>query len=370
MIKICYIIGQLGKGGAERQLYELVKGIDRKKFEPIVISLSQGGYWSEKFRKLNVQMIELERKKNREFTRLFKLIKLLKSIKPDIIHTYMFTANSYGRIAAFIAGTPIIIASERSSIEIGKDKNRFGIYIDKLLASFTHGIICNSQKASESLVKRYSFNAKKIFTVHNGINVAGFLKKPSYNPKKKLVQKIVGAVGRLQPVKNHRLFLDMAKIVSEKSDNNSIKFAIVGEGVLRNELEEYSQHLRIENKIVFLGERNDIPDLLQSMDIFVMTSLYEGMSNAIMEAMAAGLPVVATEVGGNSELVIDGETGFLCPSNDAMALADRVASLINSEKESERMGENGRKRMLNEFGIEKMIKETENIYMKLFEQRK
>ncbi len=369
MIKVCYIIGQLGKGGAERQLYELVKGINREMFEPVVISLSQGGHWGREIQKLNIQVIELQRRKNREFTRLFKLIKILKVIKPDIVHTYMFSANSYGRVAAFIVRVPFIIASERTPGEIGKDKNKYRIYIDKLLASFTHGIICNSHKASDSLVKRYSFNAKKVFTVHNGFNVANFLKNNSFNSQKKLAKKVVGTVGRLYPQKNHRLFLDMAKIVLERSEDESIKFVIVGKGELRDELERYSQSLGIENNVMFMGERNDIPDLLQNMDIFVMTSLYEGMSNAIMEAMAAGLPVVATDAGGNSELVIDGETGFLCPSNDAKVLAGRVARLINDGKEAKRMGENGRKRILNEFGIEKMIKETENIYKELLEKQ-
>lgn len=370
MIKICYIIGQLGKGGAEKQLYELVKGIDREKFEPIVISLSQGGYWGREIQKLNIQIIELQRRKNREITRLFKLIKILKAIKPDIVHTYMFTANSYGRVAALIARVPIIIASERNIAEMGKDKNRFGIYIDKLLASFTHGIICNTHKASESLVKKYSFDAKKVFTVHNGFNEANFFKKNSVNSQKKLAKKVVGTIGRLYHQKNHRLFLDMAKIVLERSGDESIKFLIVGKGELRDELEDQFNHLGLENKVVFTGERSDIHDLLQNMDVFVTTSLYEGMSNAIMEAMAAGLPVLATDVGGNGELVIDGQTGFLCPSKDAMALADGVTSLINSEKEAKRMGENGRKRILNEFTVEKMLRETENIYMKLLEQRK
>jgi len=177
VIKVCYIIGQLGKGGAERQIYELVKGLNRQSFEPVVISLSQGGYWGRKIQKLNIQVIELQRSKNRELTRLFKLTKLLKVTKPNIIHAYMFSANSYGRIAAILSRVPIIIASERSTIEMGKDKNRFRIYIDKLLALFSNGIICNTHKASESLVKRYSFNAKKVFTVHNGFNGAKFFLK-------------------------------------------------------------------------------------------------------------------------------------------------------------------------------------------------
>lgn len=365
MIKICYVIGQLSMDGAERQLYELVKGISKKSFLPIVISLNEGDYWGEEIRKLNIQLIEIPRKKNKEFTRLFRLIKLIKVIKPDIVHTYMFSANSYGRIAAILTGVPIIVAAERNLPEIGKDKNIYQICCDKLLAIFSDGIICNSFKASDTLVKKYSFNTKKVFTVHNGINVRDFLKENSFNCKKQLASKVIGTIGRLYPQKNHKLFLDMAKAILDISGNSNIKFLIVGDGPLRNELEDHSERLGIENSVVFTGERSDIPELLQSMDIFVMTSLYEGMSNTIMEAMLAGIPVVATDVGGNSELVIGGETGFLCQLNDPVALAEKIIGLIKNESKAKQMGENGRKRVMNEFGIRKMIKKTEDVYREL-----
>ncbi len=363
MIKICYIIGQLNKGGAERQLYELVKGINREKFNPIVISLGYGEYWSREIRKLDIPVIELKRKR-KDLTIIFKLIKQLKAIRPDIVHGYMFTANFYGRIAAIIARTPIIIASKRQAEEAGKDKEKYQVWIYKLLVPFTHAIICNSLRASETLVKKYAFNPEKVFTVHNGINVI----ETNINSQKKLAPIVVGTVGSLTPKKNHRLFLDMAKNVLERTKSESIKFAIVGEGVLRDELEKYSQQLGIENKVLFAGEKDDIPNFLQSIDIFVMTSLYEGLPNALMEAMAVELPVVASDIGGNNELVIDGETGFLCPSDDARAFAESVIGLINNEDEAKQMGENGKKRILSEFGVEKMITETENIYMKLLEQ--
>ena len=365
MIKICYVIGQLSRGGAEKQLYELVKGINRERFSPVVISLSSGGCWASEFRKLNIQVIELQRRKNREFTRLFRLIKLFRTIKPDIVHTYLFSANSYGRIAAIIAGAPVVIASERSLPETGKDKNGYQVFLDRILAFFSHGIICNSLKASGTLVKKYSFDADKVFTVHNGINAVDFLKETRLDSKMKIAQKVVGTVGRLHPSKNYRLFLDMARIVLENFAHNDLKFVIVGEGELRDELEEYSQQSGIADSVVFTGESDDVFPLLQAMDVFVMTSQYEGFSNAIMEAMLAGLPVVATDVGGNSELVIDGENGFLCPLNDAASLAERVVSLLGNERDAMEMGEKGRDRVRAEFKIERMVRETEEVYLGL-----
>ncbi len=363
MIKICYVIGQLSRGGAEKQLYELVKGIDRERFSPVVIGLSSGGFWTGEFRKLNIQVIELQRRKNREFTRLFRLIKLFRIIKPDIVHTYLFSANSYGRIAAIIAGVPVIIASERSLPETGKDKTGYQVFLDKILAFFSHGIICNSIKASETLIDKYSFDAKKVFTVHNAINTVDFLKGTELDSQRKIARKVVGTVGRLHSSKNYRLFLDMARIVLENSEPGSLKFVVIGDGDLRNELERYAQQSGIAENVVFTGESDDVFPLLQTMDVFVMTSLYEGLSNAIMEAMLAGLPVVATDVGGNRELVINGETGFLCPSNDASSLAEKVTGLLGNERDAGQMGDKGKKRIIMEFKVEKMVRETEEIYM-------
>jgi glycosyltransferase involved in cell wall biosynthesis len=367
MIKICYIIGQLNRAGAERQLFELAKGINKKTFHPIVVSLSQGGFWSEEIRKLNIEVIEIPRKKHKEFARLFRLVAVLKKIKPCIIHTFLFSGNTYGRVAGILTRVPFIIASERNLPEVGKDKNIFKLYIDKILALFTDGIICNSHKAADTLIKKYSFDEKKVFTVHNGINGADFLGKNNSHGRE-IASHVIGTVGRLYPQKNHKLFLNMAKLLLHMSKDGDMKFLIVGDGPSRNELEDYARHLNIDSSIIFAGERTDVPELLQDMDVFVMTSSYEGLSNTVMEAMLAGLPVVATDVGGNSELVIDGKTGFLCPPDDEHALTERVISLVKDQKNAKLMGDQGKSRILNEFTIEKMVRETEDTYRKLLGQ--
>jgi len=367
MIKICYIIGQLNRAGAEQQLYYLVTGLNKEKFYPIVVSLSQGGFWSEEIKKLNIQVIEIPRSKHKEVSRLIRLVKVLKKIRPQMIHTFLFSANTYGRVAGILVSVPFMIASERNLPEVGKDKNVFKLYIDRFLALFTDGIICNSRKAADTLIKKYSFSEKKVFTVHNGINGANFLKNDFQ--REKIAPYVIGTVGRLYPQKNHKLFLDMAKLLLNSSGGGDMKFLIVGDGPLRNELEDYARHLEIDSSVIFAGERTDIPELLQGMDIFVTTSSYEGLSNTIMEAMSAGLPVVATDVGGNSELIIDGETGFLCPSNNVDALVAMVNNLIEDQQRARLMGEKGKRRILYEFGIDKMVRATENIYLKLLEEK-
>ena len=369
MIKVCYIITSLGKGGAERQLYELIKGINRNKFSPLVISLTEGGYWKEKIQALGVQTIGLRRKKNKEFSRLFRLIKLLRTIKADIVHTYMFSANTYGRIAAVFSGIPIIIASERNISEIGKDKKRYEIIIDQFLSIFTHQIICNSFNCYNSIVNNYSINKGKVITIHNGIDVSRISKKDLTAFKNISAKKVIGTVGRLEHQKNHRHFLRMAKILIEKSENIYLEFLIAGKGQLLSRLKVYAQELEIEKNINFLGEVNDVSELYQNLDIFVLTSHFEGLPNVIMEAMASSLPVVAVNVGGTRELIRENITGFLCPPDNAEKLADKVNYLIKNHKEAKKMGINGRNYIENNFGINKMIQMTEDTYNHLLKSK-
>jgi glycosyltransferase involved in cell wall biosynthesis len=363
--KICFIIGQLKKGGAEKQLYEFLKGMNRERFYPIVISLTQGGYWKEEIISLGVEVKEILRKKNAKYLRIFTLIKLLNEIKPDIVHTFMITANTYGRIAAIISHVPVVIASERSVIEIGKDKKRFWIYIDKLLSYFSSAIICNSKKASDVLINEFTFNENKVYTIYNGASDIKALRNLREHCRCSNSTIVIGTISNLYPHKNHKLFLDTAKYVLDKSRNKNILFKIIGDGPLKAQLEKYAIKLGIYNNVLFTGERHDIYDLLKGIDIFVLTSLYEGMSNAIMEGMQAGLPVIANDVGGNSELVIDQVTGYLCLSNEATLFAEKITNLIENKSKAKKMGEKGKKRILNEFSIDKMIKKTESVYMKL-----
>jgi len=364
MITICYIIGQLGRGGTEKQLYELLRGLNREIFHPFVISLSTGGIWADKIRRLGIDVIEIERKKNMEIKRLSQLIKLLRHIKPKIVHTFLFSANSYGRIAAIICRVPIIIASERNLPEIGKDKTAYQIYIDRFLSLFSDAIICNSMKASITL-RRYAFNGNKLYTVYNGIRTDNYVYISRVMTERKIP--VIGTVCRLSPQKNIKLFIDMAHSLLKQGYD--LKFMIIGDGPDRRNLENYAQSLGIRNRILFTGDQSDVRKFLSNMDIFVLTSSYEGMSNALMEAMATGLPVIASNVGGNSELIIDGKTGYLFQSNNLGQLVEKVAYLLNYPDSAKDLGEQGRERIINDFSADKMVENTVTIYLRLLESK-
>ena len=152
---------------------------------------------------------------------------------------------------------------------------------------------------------------------------------------------VIGTIGRFYPQKNQRLFLDMAKIVTNNSKKTNVQFLIIGDGPLYKDLKVYTKQLGLHENVVFTGEVLEIQNEFQNIDIFVMILLCEGIPNTIMEAMASGLPVVATDVGGNKEIVSHKITGFLCPSNNAGAIADRVMELLKNKKLARIFGENG-----------------------------
>jgi glycosyltransferase involved in cell wall biosynthesis len=365
MIKICYIIGQLTKGGAEKQLYYLASGIDKRAFHPAVITLSRGGYWAGKCRESGIEVIEIERKRSFEPARLFALIKYLREFRPEIVHTFLSSANSYGRTAAFLARVPIIIASERNLPEAGKNKPAHQLAVDKLLARLSDAIICNSKKAGRVLVEAHSIRPEKVFTVPNGINPSETPRTnnrgaPGMNGKGPI---LIGTVGRLTPQKNLKMFLDVAYILLRLAGNSRLKFLIAGGGPQRDELVDYAEGIGLAEKVVFTGERDDIGEILAQMHIFVTTSLFEGMPNVIMEAMLAGLPVVATNVGGVPELVIERKTGFLCPLK-ASYIADKVLFLIRNPEAAAEMGKMGRERILSEFSTARMVEGTVSVYRK------
>ncbi len=361
MIKICYVIGQLDKGGAEKQLFQLINNLDRTKFECYVICLDKGGFWADKIRNINVELFELERKKSFDFSRLKVLHSLIKKIKPEIVHTYLSSANSYGRIASILNRTPIIIASERSLYEYGKDKTLLSLLTDKLLSLFSTAVICNSNKASQNLVNKYKYNPAKVFIIHNGIDAEIYHSAALENQS----EIVIGTVGNLNKQKNHEMFLQVAKGVIQKTRNESIKFKIVGDGPLKEKLVEIADQIGITNNIEFTGLRNDIPDQLSQLSIFLMTSFREGLSNSIMEAMAAEKPVIVTDVGGTKELIVHGETGYLVKSDDAKSMIFYIEQLLNNKKKLLQFGKSGYSLINRKFSVTKLIDETTMIYNRL-----
>jgi|SRR3989344_1229939 len=356
-INILYVIGQLGIGGAEKQALELIKGIDKRKFNVILCCLNNNSIDLAKELEKYCKVIILKKILPIDFTRIPRLIKIIRKYKIDIVHNDLSTANIWGTIAGKIEKKKVIVC-----LEVLPPYRRYDLVIDKAITLFADKIITYSKTNMEFFRKKLDFDKKKGCILYNGVDLKRF-----YVKRVKYIKKdfIVGIVANLSKVKNHQMFLKAAKLVLDKFPKT--KFWIIGDGPEKKRLVELSKKLIINKNIVFFGLISNIPKILGKMDIFAMTSYSEGLPNALMEAMASGLPVVATNVGGIPELISDGEEGFLVETGDYKGLADKLIILIKKRKLNYVMGKKA-KQKIKQFSIDKKVKNLQQIYIDLAEK--
>jgi len=366
------MIGQLKIGGAERQLLELAKRIDRDRFEPLICCTAMGGELVKDAEDAGITVFVLVRHGKFDLRRVLQLARMLRKEKIDITHSFTHDANMYNVLASALAPGKIVICSERSSGEIS-EKVIAGL--GKFIYRFVDKMIVNSHRGGKIIARKFKIPAQKISVVPNGIQLNGLHRGSSTDIKRRLKrefginddEQIIGSVGNLwQIAKNHGFLLRAAALIVKS--NPKVRFVLVGGGnQQRLALEDAARKLDLWEHFVFTGLRrhDEVLQIISLFDIGVLTSTKEGLPNAVMEYMACGKPVVTTDVGGCSELVVDGETGFLIPSGDVNAFAEKVLWLLNRAERAREMGQNGRDRILEHFSMEKMVSLTTEIYDRL-----
>ena len=357
-IKVLQFLSTAYPGGTELSLLSLVGKMDREKFETEVCFFYSEGPLSNSFSWQASKVYHLGFGRLNILRVMVRLYKILKDGRYDLIHIYGLKANIAGRIMGRLAGCRNIVTGLRS-IYPGNKKSRLHLFLDRLTLPLVKLYISNSRCGVNFLVK--SGYPKAIFkVVHSGIDPEKFCIK-----RGKIEGKcpVIISIGRLEKVKDHRTLLSALSILAKKGLDFSC--LLVGDGSLKRELVELSHRLGLDGKCHFLGTRDDIPELLSISDIFVFSSLFEGLPRAIMEAMAASLPVVATDVGGVSELVGDGVTGILVPPGDGEAMASGIQKLLQDSDLRERMGASGLKKIKEEFSFDEMADRIEKIYIQL-----
>ncbi|MDO9565596.1 MAG: glycosyltransferase [Candidatus Desulfaltia sp.] len=350
-------------GGGEISLLGLIKELNRKKFNPLVICPEGGSLFNE-LNKIVVEtkIVRMETIRNLNIfswvRTVNKLIQLIKKREINLIHSNGSRATIFGGIAARLTKTPLIW-----HVRIA-DSDKL---LDKFLVKLADKIIVVSKAVS----RRFDWiedKEDKIVLVYNGIDLERF--KPDVGIRKvrgkislSSETPLVATVGRLDWYKGHKYLLVAAeKVVQALPD---ARFLIVGDGEYRERLENQVKQLNLDKNVIFTGNRKDIPEILASIDLFVLSSVSEGFGRAAAEAMACGKPVVATKAGGLSEVVEDGITGRLVPPKNPAALAKAIIELLKDKKKSENIGIAGRKRVEKLFSIEKNVKSIEELYEKI-----
>jgi glycosyltransferase involved in cell wall biosynthesis len=369
--RVLHLITSFEVGGTERQAVELLKRIDRRRFDARLAALRLEGPLYGEVEELfpRVPQFPLTSFYNANAARqLVRLRNWMISERVDILHAHDFYAGLLGAAAARLAGVRVI-ACQRHLRLSDRRAHEWGTRLTHRLA---HRVLVNSEAIRDHLLAGGHIAPEKIVVIRNGLSAAAERAALDNDARAKrraaLLRelnldegaKLIGLVARLQPVKGHRYFIEAAGSIAAVEPR--AHFLLVGDGSLRREIEEQAARLGVGDRVHLLGDRNDAALVPAGFDVAVLASLSEGLPNTVMEAMAAGAPVVATAVGGTTELVIDGETGFLAPPANADALARRILDALRNPEFSARIAAQGRRRALSQFGMRRMVESVERLY--------
>jgi glycosyltransferase involved in cell wall biosynthesis len=358
---VLQIIPSLDRCGAEKQLTLLAAGLPRDRFDVHVCALTRGGPLEQPLQQAGIPVTIIGKSWKIDPLAYRRLRRLIVRLQPDIVHTWIFAANAYGRWAARSAGVKHLVAGERC---VDQWKQWHELAIDKVLARYTQRIVTNSSGVRD-FYAGHGLSADKFVIIPNGVEP---LTSPVPKMREELLAelglspgaRLIAAVNRLWPQKRVKDLIwaaDLLKIVNPDSH-----LLIIGDGPQRWRLERYRDQCEIRDCVHFLGQRGDVARLLAHCECLWLGSGYEGQSNAILEAMSAGLPVVATDIPGNRDLVVPNQTGYLVPVGDRAAFARWTNVLLNDSELADQLGAAGRQRVLTEFSVEKMVARHAALY--------
>lgn len=361
--KLLFFIWALEVGGAERLLAKLVQRMPRERFDMKIVCLARRGAWAAEVEAHGIPVHCLDKRTGLDPTILFRLLALLRREKPDLVNTHLWTADVWARLAAILMRVPVIVTEQNVDVW----KKWYHRLIDRLLFRRTDAVICVSGKVAEFYRAR-GVPKDKLHVIPNAVDLSMFDadRRPGSPPEQMVEPGVFSFIcaARLHPQKAHGVLLRAVRLLMS-AGSRPFMVLLAGEGPLRPDLERQVAAEGLSGHVHFLGLRQDLPSLLQQCDAFVLPSLYEGLPLAILEAMAAGLPIVATDVGGNADLVEHGRNGFLVPPNDPQALARAMAALIDDGGLARAMGAEGRQRVARDYSIDVIAERT----ARLFEER-
>ena len=366
-LRVCQIVPTLEQGGAEKQLCLLATGLDKSKFESHVVVLTRTGPWEDELLRQGVHVHHINKRGKLDFLALGRLTALIKRIQPHVVHSWLFAANCYGRMAAYRAKVPVVIAGERC---VDPWKKWWHHAIDRYLVKRTDAIVTNTSAIVEFYAAhgihadRFSIipNAIEPFQGHR-LNRAEVFQRLKIEPQ----QHLVLAVGRLWPQKGYRDLIWAGELIHVALASSML--VIVGDGPERKRLQTYRDHTGGTESVRFVGHRSDAAELMTGTDILWNGSHYEGQSNTILEAMNVGIPVVATDIPGNRDLVVENETGSLYKVGDVEKLTRTTVQLLGEHDRRAAMGVNASKRVRAEFSLPQMLDRHQQLYARLCVQK-
>lgn len=363
-MRILFVTTSTTLGGAEKTVYCLATLLDPRKFQVAgVVSLKPYGPYAERLKALGVATYSLDLRGRPSLKHVRELSKLIDYQKPDVVHAVMYQAIQLCRLAKGRAKHRFkLVTSPRVNY---RSRSALTLLIDRALKGRDDMLIAECEASRQFLVRRLGYKPEKVRTIYNGIDVAGWPASKMDRQQKRLELRLggqellIGAIGRLDAQKGHSVLLDALARLRKKYP---ARLVIIGDGPKRHALETQIKRLNLSTAVWLLGERDDVTAWLSTIDVFALPSLWEGLPNALLEAMALGLPVVASSVDGVPEAVRDNETGLLVPPRQPETLARRLAELCADPALRTRLGAQARAWVFERFTLTRMINQYEDAY--------
>lgn len=351
--KICFIVGTLSQGGAERQLFYMLRTLREQGNTPTVLCLTQGEFWESRIRDLGIQVSWVGRHESR-ILRMLKIIAEVRRIRPDIVQSSHFYTNLYAAAAGFLAGIPSIGAMRNDCVS---EVQATGRLLGKASLTAPRLIAGNSMAGIQAALS-LGVDGRRLFFLPNVVDISAF-PAPATPPRQSVT---ILTAGRLVEQKRMDRFIRMLAQLCGRTQV-MVKGIVVGDGPLRGSLEHQAAELGLSGEALeFRGLVADMPGVYRESDIFALTSDWEGTPNVVLEAMASGLPVVSTKVGGVSDIMADGKSGFIVDGKDEGQILDTILRLVENPTLRENIAKQARSEVENRFALDLLPSYLESLY--------
>lgn len=374
---VVHVMYRFDTGGLENGIVNLINHMPADAYRHAVLALTEVTDFRQRIQRADVQFIALHKPPGHGVWQYPRLFKLFRQLRPAIVHSRNLAALEV-QVPAWAAGVPVRIHGEHGrDVNDVDGNNRTYQRVRRLYRPFVHHTVALSRDLADYLVTKTGFDPDKITQIYNGVDTARFCPAPGGTapiagcPFDPAQHWLIGTVGRMQVIKDQTMLAQAFVLAVQQAPQlaQRVRLVMVGEGPLRAQAQALLDQAGLTALGWLPGERHDVPDVMRGLHAFALPSLGEGISNTILEAMASGLPVVATAVGGNADLVQQPDTGFIVPAADPAAMAQQIIALASDPALARRMGQAARARVLERFSMQAMVAAYQQVYDRQLERR-
>lgn len=364
-LKVLHVVLSLGVGGAEKLVYDMVRRLPSDEYSPSVCCLQLVGPLGEKLEEQGIPVYFRQRIPGFDWGLIAWLRGIIRRENIDVIHAHQYTPLFFSVMTALLSPRINLVYTEHGRLY--PERRRFKRYLlNPLLAMRIDHIVSISDSTKQAMARYDNFPARRIQVIQNGVDFANLMPDFDILAKKGSLgvadhNPIVGTAARLDEIKNIPMMLRAFRLVLEAMPE--ARLLVAGRGPKEADLKKLAAELGISKEVIFIGLRYDLPEIYRLFDIFLLSSHTEGISITLLEAMASGIPTVTTAVGGNPEVVLPGETGYLVPANGEQEMAARILELLRDRGKRRRFGECGRSRAIERFAFDRMMESYQHLYL-------